>query len=415
MDATGPVAGPPAGKVGRHAAGFVCVTVVIDAMGIGIIMPVMPDLIQELTDLPIGAAALWGGYLTFVYALMQFTFGPVVGNLSDRFGRRPVLIASLAALTADYLLMGVAPTLWLLFLGRLLAGVAGATHSTANAFIADLTPREKRAQGFGLIGAAFGVGFILGPVIGGLAGELGTRAPFFVAAALAFANLCYGTVVLPESLPVERRRRFVWSRANPLGALVQVSRLPRVGWLVAAFFLFGLAHYVYPAIWSFYAKAAFAWSSAEIGLSLALVGIGFAVVQGGLIRVVLPRFGEARTAWAGFVLSIGGLVWVAFATEGWMALAVIPVTALGAIVTPALTGLMANATPDNAQGELQGVLSSVSAVTMIVTPVFATQMFGHYTGAGSPVYFPGAPFLAASVIMTLALVPFAIGLRRVPS
>lgn len=415
MDATGPVAGPPAGKVGRHAAGFVCVTVVIDAMGIGIIMPVMPDLIQELTDLPIGAAALWGGYLTFVYALMQFAFGPVVGNLSDRFGRRPVLIASLAALTADYLLMGVAPTLWLLFLGRLLAGVAGATHSTANAFIADLTPREKRAQGFGLIGAAFGVGFILGPVIGGLAGELGTRAPFFVAAALAFANLCYGTVVLPESLPVERRRRFVWSRANPLGALVQVSRLPRVGWLVAAFFLFGLAHYVYPAIWSFYAKAAFAWSSAEIGLSLALVGIGFAVVQGGLIRVVLPRFGEARTAWAGFVLSIGGLVWVAFATEGWMALAVIPVTALGAIVTPALTGLMANATPDNAQGELQGVLSSVSAVTMIVTPVFATQMFGHYTGAGSPVYFPGAPFLAASVIMTLALVPFAIGLRRVPS
>lgn len=403
------------GRAGRHAIGFVCVTVLLDAVGIGIIMPVMPDLIQELSDLPIGAAALWGGYLTFVYALMQFAFGPVVGNLSDRFGRRPVLIISLAALAVDYLVMGLAPGLWLLFVGRLLAGIAGATHATANAFVADVTPPAKRAAAFGLIGAAFGVGFILGPVIGGLAGSFGTRAPFFVAAALAFANLCYGIAVLPESLAAERRRPFSWARANPFGAVVQVSRLPQVAWLVAAFFLFGVAHHVYPAIWSFYAKAAFAWSSAEIGLSLALVGISFVAVQGGLIRLVLPRLGEARTAWAGFALSISGLLWVAFATEGWMALAVIPVIALGAVVTPALTGLMANGAPDDAQGELQGLLSSATALAMIVTPLFATQLFGHFTAADAAVRFPGAPFLAAAAIMALSLVPFAIGLRRVPS
>lgn len=404
----------PAG-FGRHATGFVCVTVLLDAVGIGIIMPVMPDLIQELTDLPIGAAALWGGYLTFVYALMQFAFGPTVGSLSDRFGRRPVLIASLAALTVDYLAMGLAPGVWLLFIGRLLAGIAGATHSTANAVVADVTPQAKRAQAFGLIGAAFGVGFILGPVIGGVAGEFGTRAPFFVAAVLAFANLCYGALVLPESLDKARRRPFSWRRANPLGAAIQVSRLPKVAWLVVAFFLFGLGHYVYPAIWSFYAKAAFAWSSAEIGLSLALVGVGFVVVQGGLIRLVLPRLGEARTAWAGFALSIAGLLWVGFATEGWMVLAAIPVMALGAVVTPALTGLMANGTPDNAQGELQGLLASVTAVTMIVTPLFATQLFGQFTDVAAPLHFPGAPFLAAAIVMGLALVPFAIGLRRVSS
>lgn len=402
------------GRFGRHATGFVCVTVLIDAMGIGIVMPVMPDLIQELTDLPVGAAAVWGGYLFFVYALMQFACGPLIGGLSDRFGRRPVLIASLAALAVDYLIMGLAPTLWLLFVARLLSGVAGATHSTANAFVADVTAPAQRAAAFGLVGAAFGVGFILGPAIGGLAGGFGTRAPFFVAAGLAFANLCYGLVVLPESLTADRRRPFSWARANPLGATLQVARLPAVAWLVLAFFLFDVAHYVYPAIWAFFAKAAFAWTSAEIGLSLALVGVGFVVVQGGLIRVVLPRLGEPRTAWAGFALSIGALLWIAFATTGWMGLAVIPVVALGAVVTPALTGLMANATPDDAQGELQGLLASATAVAMIVTPLFASQLFGHFTDPAATVQFPGAPFLAAAIVMTLSLVPFAIGLRRVP-
>ena len=277
---------------GQRATVFVFVTVLIDAMGIGIILPVMPDLIRELTDLTLGGAALWGGYLSFIYALMQFAAGPTLGNLSDRFGRRPVLLLSLFALAVDYLIMGFAPALWLLFVGRALAGIAGATYATANAFIADISPPHQRAQNFGLLGAGFGVGLVAGPLIGGLAGELGTRAPFFAAAALAFANLAYGALVLPESLAPESRRRFDWRRANPLGAARQIAAMPAVAWLFLAMFLFDLAHHVYPAIWSFYAKEAFAWSNAEVGLSLAFVGVCFAVTQGWLIRFILPPPGR---------------------------------------------------------------------------------------------------------------------------
>lgn len=287
----------------RRSAVFVFVTVALDAMGIGIVIPVMPDLLQELSGLSVGRAAVWGGYLTFTYAAMQFLMSPVLGGLSDRFGRRPVLLVSLATLGADYLVMAVAPSLWLLFIGRAVAGVAGATYGTATAYIADVTPREKRAAAFGLIGAGFGVGFVMGPAIGGLMGELGTRAPFFAAAAVALANLAYGWLVLPESLPPGRRRAFDWRRANPLGGLMQVARVPTVGWLVAASLAYTLAHYVYPAVWSYYTKEAFAWSNAKIGVSLAAVGAGFAIVQGGLIRIFLSRLGERRTGYLGFLLN----------------------------------------------------------------------------------------------------------------
>ena len=400
---------------GRRAAAFVVVTVLIDAMGIGIIMPVMPDLIRELTDLPLGAAALWGGYLSFVYALMQFAFGPTLGNLSDRFGRRPVLLLSLFALAVDYLIMGFAPTLWLLFAGRALAGVAGATYSTANAYMADVSPPDRRAQNFGLIGAGFGVGFVAGPLIGGLAGELGTRAPFFVAAALAMINFAYGALVLPETLAPENRRRFDWRRANPLGAARQIAGMPTIAWFFVAIFLFNLAHFAYPAVWSFYTKEAFAWSNAQIGLSIAIVGISFAVVQGWLIRLILPRLGEVGTAFWGFVLSIAGLVLFGLATEGWMVYAIIPFTGLGALITPAMTALMSRRVPANAQGELQGALSGVLGVTLIISPVLMTQTFGYFTSAGAPVYLPGAPFLAAAALMALALVPFSMGVQRIRS
>ena len=398
---------------GRRAAAFVVVTVLIDAMGIGIIIPVMPDLIRELTDLPLGAAALWGGYLSFVYALMQFAFGPTLGNLSDRFGRRPVLLLSLFALAVDYLIMGFAPTLWLLFAGRALAGVAGATHSTANAYMADVSPPDRRAQNFGLIGAGFGVGFVAGPLIGGLAGELGTRAPFFVAAALAMINFAYGALVLPETLAPENRRRFDWRRANPLGAARQIAGMPMVAWFFVAMFLFNLAHFAYPAVWSFYTKEAFAWSNAQIGLSLAIVGISFAVAQGWLIRLILPRLGEAGTAFWGFVLSIAGLVLFGLATEGWMVYAIIPFMGLGALITPAMTALMSRRVPADAQGELQGALSGVLGVTLIISPVLMTQTFGYFTSAGAPVYLPGAPFLVAAALMALALVPFSMGVQRI--
>ena len=400
-------------RAGPPAAAFVFVTVLIDAMGIGIIIPVMPDLIRELTDLPLGAAALWGGYLSFVYALMQFAFGPTLGNLSDRFGRRPVLLVSLLALAVDYLVMGFAPTLWLLFVGRALAGIAGATYSTANAFMADVSPPDRRAQNFGLIGAGFGVGFIAGPLIGGLAAELGTRAPFFVAAALAMVNFAYGALVLPETLARENRRRFDWRRANPFGAARQIASMPMVAWFFVAMFLFDLAHHAYPAVWSFYVKEAFAWTNAEIGLSLAIVGLSFAVAQGWLIRHVIPRLGEVGTAFWGFVVSIAGLVLFGIATEGWMLYAIIPFTGLGALITPAMTALMSRRVPADAQGELQGALAGVLGVTLIISPVLMTQIFGYFTSEAAPVHLPGAPFLGAAVLMALALVPFGFGVRRI--
>lgn len=403
----------PRRPAGRRAVAFVFVTVLINSMGIGIILPVMPDLIREVTDLPLGAAALWGGYLSFVYALMQFVFGPALGNLSDRFGRRPVLLVSLFTMAIDYVIMGLAPSLWLLFAGRVLAGIAGATHSTANAFIADISPPERRAQNFGLIGAAFGVGFIAGPLIGGLAGELGTRAPFFVAAALAMVNFAWGALVLPETLAPENRRRFDWRRANPLGAARQIARMPMVAWFFVALFLYDLAHFAYPAVWSFYTKEAFAWTNAEIGLSLAIVGVSFAVAQGWLIRIVVPRLGEARTAFWGFIVSVAGLVLFGIVTEGWMLYAIIPFTGLGALITPAMTALMSRRVPADAQGELQGALSAVLGVTLIISPVLMTQIFGHFTSAAAPVYLPGAPFLGAAFLMALALVPFSMGVRRV--
>lgn len=396
----------------RRSAAFVFVTVALDAMGIGIVIPVMPDLLQELTGLSVGLAAVWGGYLTFTYAAMQFLMSPVLGGLSDRFGRRPVLLVSLATLGADYLVMALAPSLWLLFLGRAVAGVAGATYATATAYIADVTPREGRAAAFGLVGAGFGVGFVLGPAIGGLMGEFGTRAPFYAAAALALANLAYGALVLPESLPLERRRGFDWRRANPLGGLMQVARVPTVAWLVGASFLYALAHYVYPAVWSYYTKEAFGWSNAQIGFSLAAVGVGFAVVQGGLIPLFIRRLGERWTGYIGFVLNVVSMVGIAFATQGWMIYALMPITALGDIAKPAMTGLMSGRVPDDAQGELQGVLSSGQSVMTVISPLLMTQIFGVFAAPGADPYLPGAPFLAAALAMALAMGFFRVGLVR---
>ncbi len=395
----------------RHAATFVFVTVFVDAIGFGIIIPVMPALLQELRGSTISDAAVWGGYLAFVYAAMHFLVGPTLGNLSDRFGRRPVLLISLATLAVDYVIMALANSMTILFIGRLLAGISGATVPTANAYIADVTPPEKRAANFGLIGAGFGLGFIVGPVIGGLAGEFGTRVPFLAAAALAFLNVLYGYFVLPESLPEEKRRAFDWRRANPFGAAQHFAKLPAVAWFFVAMFVFNVAHYVYPTTWSYFTQEQFGWSSGQIGLSLAAVGVGFVIVQGWLIRKIIPAIGEVRTAMMGFVLSAVALVGIAFAAKGWVVYAMLPVTVLGAIVTPAMTGLMANRTADDAQGELQGALASVTGITTILSPLIMTQMFGFYTRATAPVYFPGAPYLFAGLLTVAAITPFVVGLR----
>lgn len=392
-----------------HSAFFAFGVVAIDAMGIGIIIPVMPDLLQELAAASVGEAARWGGYLAFSYALMQFVFSPIIGALSDRYGRRPVLMISLATLAVDYLVMAMTPALWVLFIGRLIAGAAGATYATATAYIADVTPRDKRAAMFGLVGAGFGVGFVLGPVIGGLMGELGTRAPFYAAAALTFANLIYGLVFIPESLAPENRRRFEFARANPFGALRQVAQLPMVAWFVAVVFLYALSHGVYPSVWSYFTKEAFDWSPSQIGWSLALVGIGFAVVQMGIIRLFLARFGEAVTAWLGLGFNLIGLTAIGLVTQGWMLYALMPLIALGDIVKPALVGLMSNRVADDAQGELQGVIASAQSVTSVIGPLMMTQIFAVFTTPPG-IYLPGAPFLLSALAIVLAGVIFRKGL-----
>lgn len=387
----------------RSALAFILVTLTINSMGIGLMMPVMPSLLTELTALPVSDAARWGGALSVVYALMQFAFGPLLGNLSDRFGRRPVLLVSMFSMAVDYLIMAMSWHLAVLFVGRTLSGVSGATYSAASAYIADVSPKNERARNFGLVGAAFGVGFVLGPIIGGILGEYGPRAPFYAAAALSLINFLFGYFMLPETLKDENRRTFEWKRANPFGALKQIGAYPAVRTLLLAVFLFDIAHYVYPAVWSYYVEEVFAWSPADIGLSLAAVGIGFAFVQGYLIRVLEPKLGTGRTLLLGLcanLLAFGGL---AVANEGWMVYALISFAALGALATPAFTALMSNRIPDNAQGELQGLIASAAGLSMVVSPFVMTQTFAYFSGPNAAIVFPGAPFALAGLLILASM------------
>jgi len=390
----------------QRALAFIFVTVLIDMIGFGIIIPVMPALIVELTGETLGNAAIWGGRLLVVYAAMQFFFAPIVGNLSDRFGRRPVLIASLVVFGIDYGIMGFAPTLAWLFLGRLLAGIAGASHTSANAYIADVSAPKDRSKNFGLIGAAFGLGFVLGPVIGGLLGEYGSRIPFYAAGALALANATYGFFVLPETLAADQRRPFSLRRANPIGALSEMRRYPIVISLFTVLFLYQIAHDANPSTWSYYTTEKFGWSSREIGFSLGVVGLLFALVQGLLIRAVIPRIGETRAVTAGFVAMAIGFAGFAFSTEGWMLYLFLVPFSLAGLANPAMRGILSNQVPPNAQGELSGAIASVVSITAIVAPWLMTELFGTFAAKDAPIYFPGAPFLTASVLMILALAWF---------
>ncbi|MBO6754845.1 MAG: TCR/Tet family MFS transporter [Roseibium sp.] len=396
VSVTGPSA-PPKALI------FIFATVAINMMGIGLIMPVLPSLLTELTGAPVNQAAIWGGALSLVYAAMQFLFGPALGNLSDRFGRRPVLLISMAALAVDYLIMALAGSLAVLFIGRILSGIAGATIATASAFIADISTKEDRTKNFGLIGAAFGIGFIVGPAIGGLLGEFGPRAPFYAAAALSALNFALGYFALPETLSETNRRAFDWRRANPLGALRQMANFPAVRTLLIALFLFEVAQNVYPAIWSYYTWEAVGWGPRDIGLSLAVVGFGFAFVQGYLIRVVEPKLGPGRTLIFGLVADAVAFAALAVATAGWMIYAFMPFAALGAMAKPAFTGLMANHIPDDAQGELQGVIYSITGIAMMISPVIMTQIFGIFAAADAPVYLPGAPFALSGLLIVATI------------
>ncbi len=385
----------------------IVLTVMLDAMGIGLILPVMPELIEGLTGAGIATAAAWGGVLSFAYAAAQVLTGPLLGTLSDQFGRRPVLLLSLVAMAVDYVILGFAGNLALLFVARILSGVTGATYATAYACIADLSPPERRSADFGLVGAAFGVGFILGPLLGGLLGELGPRAPFFAAAGLAAANALLGLFVLRETLAPENRRPFSLARANPLTALSRVARLPALRGLVAVFFLFTVGQTVYAVIWSYFATAQFGWGAGRIGLSLAVVGLCMALVQGWFIRLILPRLGEMRTARLGLVLNAGMMVAMPFIMSEWLVFATMPIMALGVIVTPAIQGMMSARTGPAGQGELQGVIASAQGIASILSPLLMTQTFRIFTEPGAPVHLPGAPFLVGAALMGAALVMLA--------
>ena len=393
----------------KLALTFILITVMIDSIGIGLILPVMPDLIEELTGGTLADAAVWGGLLTFAFALMQFLFGPFVGALSDRFGRRPVLLATLGIMALDYLVMALAAYLWLLMIGRIVAGFTASTQSTATAFIADISNPEEKAARFGLIGAAFGIGFVLGPLIGGLLAEFGTRAPFYAAAVIAGANTVFGYFVLPETVNDRIRRPFEWRRANPLGALMQLNKLPGIGKMVLIFLLYQVAFWVYPSVWAYFTQARFGWGPGMIGVSLASFGIAMAVVQGGLIRIILRYLGDRGTVIYGLVFNGFAFLALATVTSGPLALILTPLTAFGAVVTPALQGVMSRRDPDDAQGELQGVLTSANALAMIISPVLMTQVFAAATREGGDLFLPGAPFL---VSMSLMIVCLAIVLPR---
>jgi MFS transporter, DHA1 family, tetracycline resistance protein len=402
-------------KAGSGALLFIFTLVLVDSIGFGIILPVLPKLIMQLTGVGIDRAARYGGWLSFVYALMQFFCAPVLGNLSDRFGRRPVLLFAVLALGVDYLIMGLAPTIGWLFLGRTIAGVAGASFTPAYAYVADITPPERRAQNFGLMSAGFGVGFILGPAIGGLLGTFGPRAPFFTAGVIALANATYGYFALPESLPAEKRREFHWVRANPLGTLAQMSRYPTVMLSLGAIFLWQLAHQVLPGTWAFYTISKFHWSSAQVGYSLAFVGLLMALSQGVMTRVLIPWLGGARrAALAGMLAAFLAYLGYAFATQGWMMYVVGLTTFLFALTYPSMNALASEQIPANSQGELQGAVASLLSLSAIIGPPVMTQIFSRFSDPMSKAYFPGAAFLTAAALTVACAVLFLRALRLTP-
>ncbi|WP_026763349.1 TCR/Tet family MFS transporter [Sediminibacterium salmoneum] len=389
----------------KAAVGFIFITILIDVIGIGLIIPVVPKLIEELLhNVKTSEVAEYGGWLTFSYAIMQFLVSPVLGNLSDQYGRRPVLLFSLFGFGLDYLFVAFAPSITWLFVGRIVAGITGASITTASAYMADISTPENRAQNFGMIGAAFGLGFIIGPLLGGLLGEHGSRLPFFVAAGLALANCLYGYFVLPESLPKHLRRKFEWKRANPFGSLLQLKKYPSVGGLIGSLILIYLAAHSVQSNWSFVNIEKFNWTPKLIGISLGVVGFLIALVQGLLIRVVNPRLGNEKSVYLGLSLYTLGLLLFTFATQTWMMFAFLVPYCLGGIAGPALQSIISGNVPPNEQGELQGGLTSLMSLTSVLGPIMMTKTFAYFTGPTAPFYFPGASFLLGALLMLFSLI-----------
>ena len=399
-------------KGNKRAIIFIFITVMIDVIGFGIIIPVLPTLIEELTGLPISEASAYGGLLLVAFAVMQFLFSPVLGELSDKFGRRPVLLFSLFGLSLDYLLHAFAPTIGWLFLGRILAGIGGASFTTANAYMADISSKEDKAKNFGLIGAAFGFGFIIGPAIGGIFGEIDVRLPFYLAAALSFANFLFGYFFVPESLPLENRREPNYKKMLPGVALKDIGNFKGIGYLLLALFFVNIAGQAMPAIWSWFTIEMFDFSEAEVGYSLTFVGIMVAIVQGGLVGKAVKKYGQVKVIKFGFVLWSIGMMLFAFSNQSWMLYAFMIPYALGGVAGPTLQGLLSNTVSEKEQGKLQGAITSMMSLTTIIGPGIATGLFYVFTTDKVGIYFPGASFLAASLLLMISTFLVIVGLKR---
>lgn len=380
---------------------FIFITIALDAVGIGIVIPILPEVIKRFGGDP-GFVSSYFGYFISVYALMQFVASPLLGSLSDKFGRRPVLLVSLLGSGLDYLLMAFAPNLFILFLGRILSGLTGANQTVASSYIADISTNENRAANFGMIGAAFGIGFVLGPVLGGVVGSYGHQWPFILAAILTIINFVFGLFILPESLPKNKRRDLEVARLNPIKSLLKVFLRPNLGLFILIYFLSNLAGQVHPSIWTLYTSYKFHWDSLQVGLSLGAVGIAFGLGQGIATRLLVPKIGEVRSVKYGTFFVTISYLFYALATQGWMLYATISLIIVGSIALPSLQSLMSKDIPQEEQGELQGSLISVMSLTSILGPLLYTKLFSHFTQIDDFI-LPGAPYFAAAFISLICL------------
>ena len=399
----------------RHALTFVSITVFLDTVGFGVIVPVLPQFLVLIGNVNLSDASALSGYLIFSYAVTNFMFAPMLGNLSDAYGRKPLLVTSLFVYGGAYLLSGFATALWMLFLGRLLTGITSATYAIANALIADVSTAEDKAQNFGLLGVAFGLGFIVGPALGGIIGAWDLRAPFFIASGLAFINTLYGLIFFRETLAPENRRPFELKRASPWGALTQLSKYPLLIGLVIAVFLNNIGYHIWPSNWNFYTIETFAWTPLDVGLSMAFVGVMSVIVQGGLLRIVIPKFGPVRCAYFGITATVVAFVGVATAGSSAALFFWCGMSSLGGLAAPSVNSILSNQVAADSQGELQGIMASVSSVAMIVGPLLLTQTFTYFTSESAPLYLPGSAFWVAAILTSAALIIFFQQIRRLPN
>ena len=388
----------------KAAIGFIFITMLIDITGWGIIIPVIPKIIKELINGDISEAAKYGGWLTFAYAFTQFICAPIVGGLSDKFGRRPVILISLLGFSLDYLFLFFAPTIFWLFIGRVISGVTGASITTASAYIADISTPENRAKNFGMLGAAFGLGFIIGPVIGGFLGQFGSRVPFAAAGILCMLNFLYGYFILPESLSIENRRNFDWKRANPVGSILNLKRYPQLIKLIVVLFLVYVASKAVESNWSFFTMYKFGWNEKMVGISLGVVGILVSIVQGGLVRIINPKLGNTNSVYLGLALYTTGMFLFAFASQSWMMFAFLVPYCLGGIAGPALQAMISSNVLPTEQGEISGTLTSFMSAAAIVGPPLMSSFFYYFTHKAAPFQFAGAPFFLGGCLMMISTI-----------